>query len=225
MRPYSVFYIGNIMKLMTIHPQNSKLTDYLVSRARRRLVPFFWLLLVATWLGLHMPLARAADSDEVALSKSPIAVQLKQYKVVTDSKGQPKLVDASLVLPGDVVEYQVRYSNRSQAPIAVVATLPVPESVEYVKDSARAPGTIGHTVALKDNQFAPEPLLKTVSVSGGATVKQAVPYGEYRFVRWDLGNLAPGSSTDVSIRAQVAQNLEAPTLTDGKVSAEPGAKK
>jgi uncharacterized repeat protein (TIGR01451 family) len=197
----------------------------MASSGRRLLFPAFGLLLLAASLTLQTPLARAADSDEAALSKSPIVVQLKQYKVITDAKGLPKLIDASLVLPGDVVEYQVRYSNRSQAPIAVVATLPVPESVEYVKDSAKAQGNIGHTVALKDNQFAAEPLLKTVSVSGGATVKQAVPYAEYRFVRWDLGNLAPGSSAEVSIRAQVAQNLEAPTVTDGKVSAEPAAKK
>jgi hypothetical protein len=103
--------------------------------------------------------------------------------------------------------------------------LPVPESVEYVKNSARSPNNVPHTVALKDSQFAPEPLQKKVSMSGGATVTQPVPYAEYRFVRWDLGKLAPGSSAEVSIRAQVAQNLDDQAAADGKAGATTATKK
>jgi hypothetical protein len=56
-------------------------------------------------------------------------------------------------------------------------------------------------------------------------MQQAVPYAEYRFVRWDLGKLAPGKSAEVSIRAQVSQNLPEEGSSAGSVSVEPAPKK
>ena len=152
------------------------------------------------------PQAWAADADEAARAQLPIVVNLKQYKVTFDAKGESKLGDASLVLPGDVIEYQATYTNRSANALAVTATLPVPEAVEYVKDSAKSKPNLAHTVALKDAQYAQEPLLKKVTSAGGVTLSQPVPYAAYRFVRWDLGKLQPSTSVEVSIRAKVAQN-------------------
>lgn len=167
----------------------------------------------------------AADADSSAKTQSPIVVNLKQFKVVLDAKGEAKYIDASLVLPGDMLEYQATYTNRSTLPLAVTATLPVPQAVEYVKDSAKAKPALAHSVALKDSVFAQEPLTRKVAATGGATLVQQVPYAEYRFVRWDLGRLAPGASAEVSIRAQVGQNLDSEGNASSKVSAEPAAKK
>jgi uncharacterized repeat protein (TIGR01451 family) len=158
--------------------------------------------------GLAAPEVWAADGSEAVNNKSPIVVQLKQFKVVKGAQGESRLIDASLVLPGDVIEYQATYSNRGAVALSVTATLPVPESVEYLKDSAKSVAHFTHTVALKDNQFAPEPLVRKVATAGGAVLTQQVPYDQYRFVRWDLGKLLPGASTEVSIRTQVAQNLD-----------------
>jgi uncharacterized repeat protein (TIGR01451 family) len=128
--------------------------------------------------------------------------------VVQDAKGDTKLINAGVVVPGDVLEYQATYLNRGTVPLSVTATLPVPEAVEYIKDSAKSKPALSHTVALKDNQFAQEPLIKKVTAASGATLLQPIAYAEYRFVRWDLGKLAPGAAVEVSIRAQVSQNQE-----------------
>jgi uncharacterized repeat protein (TIGR01451 family) len=165
----------------------------------------------------------AADADN-AKTQSPIVVNLKQFKVILDAKGEAKYSDASLVLPGDMLEYQATYTNRGTLPLTVTATLPVPEAVAYVKDSAKAKPALAHSVALKDSVFAQEPLTRKVAATGGSTLAQQVPYAEYRFVRWDLGRLAPGASTEVSIRAQVGINQEGEGNSSGKVSAEPAAK-
>jgi hypothetical protein len=154
------------------------------------------------------PLAWAADGQEPARSQSPIVVNLKQIKVTTDAKGVSKLGDAGVVLPGDLIEYQATYSNRGSGVLAVIATMPVPEAVEYQKDSAKSKPSLPYMVALKDSLFAQEPLVKKISSAGGATLIQPVPAADYRFVRWDLGRLLPNTSVEVSIRTKVSQSPE-----------------
>lgn len=177
-------------------------------------------LLCLVGAGLFSVSATAADADATSTTKTsaPISIHLKQFKVLKDEQGESKFVDAGLVLPGDVIEYRAIYSNQGKTALPVIATVPVPESMEYLKDSAKAKNNLAHTVALKDSQFANEPLLQKVVTASGATLSQPVPYASYRFVRWDLGRLAPGSSIEVSVRAKVAQNLEVDASAEGKTS-------
>ena len=140
--------------------------------------------------------------------QAPIVVILKQFKVLKDDKGETQFLDAALVLPGDVLEYRASYSNRSASAVAVLATMPIPESTEYIQESAASRSKVPHTVALKNAQFAKEPLIQKTTSASGATLSQPVPYAAYRYVRWDLGKLAPGESVEVSVRARVSQNLE-----------------
>ena len=184
-------------------------------RKTGKVVPSLLPLLAGLLFACLMPAAAiAADADAQAnpRTQAPIEVNLKLFKVLVDDKGQTKLADASLVVPGDLLEYQATYSNRGATALAVVATVPVPEAVEYIKDSARSTPPMAHEVALKDSQYGTEPLFKKVVNASGATVSQQVPYPEYRFVRWDLGKLAPGTSKLVSIRGKVAQNAGSPVV-------------
>ena len=119
----------------------------------------------------------AADADLVtpgAKSQAPIVVRLKQFKVLKDDKGETQFLDAALVLPGDVLEYRASYSNRSASAVAVLATMPIPESTEYIQESATSRSKAPHTVALKDAQFAKEPLLQRTTSASGATLSQPV---------------------------------------------------
>jgi uncharacterized repeat protein (TIGR01451 family) len=184
-------------------------------RALRKLNQFIFLLAV----GLFSFGAIAADADPVALSvkkQSPIVIQLQQFKVAKDAKGEIKFDEATAVLPGEVIEYRATYSNQGTTALPVVATLPIPEGLEYVKDSAKANNKIAHTVAQKDAQFSNEPLVQKVSTASGATLSQPIPYSSYRYVRWDLGRLSPGNSIEVSVRAKVAQNLEVDVSAEDK---------
>ena len=185
---------------------------FTVFAASKRLVPYLGLVCLLG-VGALAPKAWGADADEPVRKQSPIVVNLKQFKVTTDAKGVTKLGDASVVLPGDVIEYQATYSNRGSSALAVTATLPVPEAVEYLRDSAKSKPNLSYTVAQKDSQFAQEPLVKKFTSVGGATLSQPVPYADYRFVRWDLGRLQPNASVDVSIRAKVSQSSEGDAAT------------
>jgi uncharacterized repeat protein (TIGR01451 family) len=171
--------------------------------------------------GLFSLGAAAADADAVTSplkEQAPIAINLKLFKVVKNEKGEQEYVDAALVLPGDIVEYRATYANRGKAALPVIATLPIPESMEYIKESAKAKDGIAHTVALKDSQFSKEPLLRQVATASGATLSQPLPYASYRYVRWDLGRLSPGNSIEVSVRAKVSQNLDVDASAEDKAS-------
>ena len=163
----------------------------------------------------------AAEVNVAAISskeKAPIEVILKQFKVVKGESGNVNLVDVKAVMPGDVLEYRAVYSNRGATALPVVATLPIPDSLEYLKDSANANAEFAHTVALKDSRYSKEPLVQKILTASGATVSQPFPYAAYRYVRWDLGNLSPGKSVELSVRVKVSESLAVDARDESKVA-------
>ncbi len=146
-----------------------------------------WTLVLA---GTH---ALAADADQVA-------VTLRAFQVVTAGK-DVRLVPTTQAQPGDVIEYQVTYHNAGKvAAKQVKATLPVPEGgMAYLEGSAAPTGL---QASLDGTTFAAAPLKRDV-VRNGRRQQETVPPAEYRFLRWDLGDLAAGQSVTVSSRMRL----------------------
>lgn len=134
----------------------------------------------------------AADND--------VKVDLHAFKVVGSGAAQ-KLVATTEALPGDTIEYQVTYRNTATTPARdVLATLPVPKGgVSYVADSA-TPAAV--QASLDGTQYAPVPLTRSVT-RNGKQVQETVPVAEYRFLRWKLGEIAPGKSITVTSRMRL----------------------
>jgi uncharacterized repeat protein (TIGR01451 family) len=134
----------------------------------------------------------AAEPDQVSAT-------LHAFQVVTSGK-DVKLVPTTQANLGDVIEYQVTYQNNGKTPARqVLATLPVPEGMAYV-DASAAPAA--PLASLDGKTFAPTPL-KREFVRNGRRQTETVPPTEYRFLRWDLGELAPGQSVTVSSRMRL----------------------
>ncbi|MFM9426042.1 putative repeat protein (TIGR01451 family) [Variovorax sp. GrIS 2.14] len=139
----------------------------------------------------------AKDAAAVA-EKKVVAVVLTQSKVVKAADGTEQLQDAASVKPGDIVEYKATYTNNTgKAVTGLVANLPIPEGLEYLPKSAK-PGAALVKAAAKDGVFAAEPLTHIVA---GKT--EPVAYGDYRSLRWTLGQLPANGVTAVSARAKV----------------------
>jgi uncharacterized repeat protein (TIGR01451 family) len=149
-------------------------------------------ILTACILQLASAFVFAADKD--------VTVQLHAFKVVRAADGQ-KLVPTTEALPGDTIEYQVTYRNAGTAPARdVLATLPVPQGgVSYLADSANPAAVMA---SLDGTRFAPAPLTRTVTRDGKQQT-ETVPVAEYRFLRWKLGDIAPGKSITVSSRMRL----------------------
>lgn len=157
--------------------------------------------------------APAVKAPVAAVAKSDVKVELTQAKVVKDASGKEQLLDAASVKPGDILEYRATYKNTSAKAVqGVVATLPIPEGLEYLPRSAK-PGAKLVQAATNNAAYAAEPLSRVVA---GKSVP--VPYAEYRSLRWSLGQLPAGGEASVSARARV-QTYVLPAATPASSSA------
>lgn len=130
-----------------------------------------------------------------------VKVVLKAFKVARTADKE-SLVSADTAKPGDVIEYQAVFSNLDKAAPAkdVKGVVPVPSGLEYL------PGTVQPKDAeatVDGSTYAPVPLKRQVKTADGKTVEQLVPYSEYKFLRWNLGEISAGTSKTVSARMKV----------------------
>lgn len=139
-----------------------------------------------------MQVASAADNN--------VSVALHAFKVVSTPAGS-KLVATESAEPGDTIQYLVTYSNTGKtAARDVLATLPVPSGgMVYVPETATPKAVLA---SLDGTTFAPMPLMRTVT-RAGKQQQEAIPVSEYRFLRWKLGEIAPGASITVSSRMRL----------------------
>lgn len=151
-----------------------------------------------------------AGTKVFAADTQAVDVRLQAFQVVAQDKGGEKLVPALEAEVGDTIEYQITYQNQGKTVAqAVAATLPVPEgAMSYLAGSA-APKAV--QASLDGKTFAPLPLTREV-VRKGLRVVERVPASEYRFLRWNLGDLAPGQAITVSSRMKVISIGSAPKL-------------
>jgi len=135
-----------------------------------------------------------------ACAAGGLTATLRAFKVAADAAGQ-HLVPIERALPGDIIEYQVTYTNHGAESVHdVLATLPVPQGgMHYVANSA-APAQV--LASLDGKNFAPAPLTRTVVRDGREQVEN-VPVSEYRFLRWKLAVLPPGRSVSMTSRMRL----------------------
>jgi uncharacterized repeat protein (TIGR01451 family) len=142
-----------------------------------------------------------AGTKVFAADTQAVDVRLQAFQVMAQDKGGEKLVPAIEAKPGDTIEYQVTYKNNGKTPAtAVAATLPVPEGAMVYLDGSAAPKTV--QASLDGKQFSSLPLTREVVRNGRRSIEQ-VPPAEYRFLRWELGDLAPGKAATVTSRMRV----------------------
>lgn len=141
--------------------------------------------------------AMAADAA------APLQVNLTAGKVVVQANGVERLLPADTLRPGDIVEYQAVYQNRGSGSVRnVQAMLPIPPGgLEYLPD-AKHPHAM--RASLDGKRFDTIPLQRMVTLANGKQELRPVPVSEYRFLRWDLGDIAAGRSATVSSRMRLA---------------------
>ena len=72
----------------------------------------------------------------VALAEGDVSVALNAYRV-TMSQGKEAFVPAEQAKPGEIIEYRATYKNTGKQPVKdLMATLPVPQGLEYLPRTA-----------------------------------------------------------------------------------------
>lgn len=136
----------------------------------------------------------------VAFAAGDVSVALIANRV-TMNQGKEAYVPADHARPGETIEYRATYTNASSHVAKdVEATLPVPQGLEYLPNSA-AP--IRLLASLDGRSYAPVPLTRRVKTASGQIEVREVPATEYRSLRWSVGDLAPHASREVKARMRV----------------------
>lgn len=145
--------------------------------------------------------AASLGLGQAALAQSPAVTSSLTAQKVEMVAGKTVLQPAAKGGPGDVIEYSGTYRNVSTAGVSTLqATVPVPPGTTFIADSALPAQAQASTDSIR---FAPMPLMRTVKQPDGKERMEAVPLADYRAVRWEIGSLAAGGSTVVSLRVRI----------------------
>jgi uncharacterized repeat protein (TIGR01451 family) len=114
--------------------------------------------------------------------------------------------DPSVLLPGDVVGYQLRFSNLLRDSVrAVVFDNPVPGGMHYVDQTATADRSdvVVEFSADGGKSFSATPMIERME--NGRRVSVPAPAESYTHVRWRVtGWVAPGAQVTAQFRARLA---------------------
>ena len=133
---------------------------------------------------------------------APVEAKLEVRKVVSGAGASEAFASGDAVKPGDVIEYVATFRNTTGKPVRnLEPTLPLPEHTEFIAGST---GPASVMAGLDARVFAPIPL-KRKTVANGRETLEAVPYREYRYLRWAPVDLEPGKSVRVSARVKVLE--------------------
>lgn len=137
-------------------------------------------------------------------ARAEVVAELSAQRITLDG-GKETRTAAREAKPGEVLEYRAIYRNTGkQAARQVLAVLPIPAGAfSYVVASAR-PAKVFASVDGK--QFDVAPLMRTVTLPDGRREVRPVPLAEYRFLRWELGDMQPGTESVVSARLRLLDN-------------------
>ena len=138
---------------------------------------------------------------QAVLAQNPAVTSKLSAQRVEMVEGKAVLKPATQGKPGEVIEYSGTYRNAGTAAVnQLQATVPVPVGTTLMAASPQPAQAQASTDGIR---FAPMPLTRMVRQPDGSERKESVPLAEYRALRWEVGTLAAGSSTVVSLRVRI----------------------
>jgi len=133
-----------------------------------------------------------------AQSSEDVTSDLRVYKVELDKNKKEILSLADQAKPGDILEYQVLYGNKGKSDVFNLrAILPIPEGLSYLQDTA-SPSLV--EASLDGQKFDRVPLKRIVKRPDGKLMEENVPYSEYRYLGWQIGQLNAGKNVQAKAR-------------------------
>jgi uncharacterized repeat protein (TIGR01451 family) len=159
------------------------------------------------WLGLLAAFSlvfcaiSAHSQSQPAQNNNDLQLELTAFKVTKKADGTESLTPTERLKPQETLEYQVKYHNKGDKVLRnVQATLPIPEALELLPGTAKPAKA---WASIDGKTYAAIPLKRKVIAADGTEKIVPVPYAEYRFVRWMIGEIAPNQSVVVSARARL----------------------
>jgi len=144
-----------------------------------------------------------------ASAAGDVGVELEAWRVVFLLDGSERLEAAEQARPGDVIEYRATFTNRTGITVlGLKGVIPIPAETEYLAASA-SPAAV--EASTDGSSFSAVPLLRPVRQEDGTERWEPVPFGEYRFLRWTVAELAEDEEAVVSARVRIPSAAASPS--------------
>ena len=152
-------------------------------------------------VGLVVAGVFATPQSVLAQGKKDVGANLTVQKVVVLSDGKEQFLSADQATPAEILLYTAVYTNRTGGAVnGLVATLPIPQGVEYLAGTAQPAGAKASTDGAT---FQTIPLKRKVKLADGTESEVLVPTIEYRKLQWNISELAADASFSASARAKI----------------------
>ena len=154
---------------------------------------------LASVVGLCMTLIAFGAEAQVRLENT-----IKKVQTYVDESGEVKrrMVDATSVVPGDELQYVVKFVNEGAVPVdagTIVITDAIPEHTVYLDGTAFGSGT-DIKFSLDGKAFAAAQELLVQATDENVPAKAS----DYSAIRWTFGPaLKPGESSYVSFNVRL----------------------
>ncbi len=173
----------------------------------RHELPTALLVTLATLVGAA-PLA--------AQDPKPEALAITAQNLMAGDARHQDLADPSALLPGDVVQYRLVFTNVNAFAVQRVEFLdPIPAGLRYVAESARADRDDVRVEYSIDGgaTYASRPMIEVIV--DGRPVMQPAPAERYTHVRWQVqGWVQPGAQVTAQFQARLPE-AQPPTEPNG----------
>ncbi len=121
---------------------------------------------------------------------APLNSEMRAYVVGYDSRGNEVLTNSREAEPGQVIQYQLTYTNNGNKPFQSLAvTGPIPPNTQYVADSSSTHARASLSVSIDGGRtFEREPVKRQKRLANGQVVSEIISPSKYTHVRWNVAD-------------------------------------
>lgn len=137
---------------------------------------------------------------------APLTSEMQAFVVKHDARGKEVMTTSKQAEPGQVVQYQLTYSNQSNKAFnSLAVTGPIPPNTAYVAGSSKTKVSSVLSVSVDGGRtFEREPVKRQKRMPNGQVVTVIVPAEKYTHVRWNVkDSLSAGSRQLFNYRVKV----------------------
>ncbi len=136
---------------------------------------------------------------------SPLVAEMKGFLVKKNEEGREILIDTNEILPGQTIEYRLKYTNKSKEDIKNIKIVgPVPENTKYIAGSATKDEKMIPEYSIDNGiTFMLEPVRYMKTLPDGTKNETTATPDMYTHVRWSLPALSGGSFVEYCYRVIV----------------------
>jgi len=122
----------------------------------------------------------------ISYAAAPVTGEIQAFLVTVDKNGKEKITKTSQVQPGQVMEFELVFTNNGETNVSGVQVVdPIPENTLFIGESHNSDVTANFEVSIDGGQsFESEPVIRIETQLDGSQKEVVIPPEQYTHVRW-----------------------------------------